>query len=96
MKVGGLAVGLLRTTREFVESTEWGAYHRPVVEIDDGAGGVIKAPAPPWRFSDSDIDPPVTVARRGEHNVAILSELGFSEGEIKQLEAEGVLSLEAG
>lgn len=67
VKVAGLAVGLLRTTRAFVETSEWAQHRRAVVEIDDGAGGIIKAPAPPWLFSNSELDPPTTtVARRGQ------------------------------
>jgi len=91
VKVAGLAVGTLRTTTEFVDSA-WGEFRQPVVAIDDGGGGTIKGPRPAWLFSGADLDPPVTVARRGEHNVEVLSELGFTEAEIKQLEADGVLS----
>jgi CoA:oxalate CoA-transferase len=94
MKVGGLAVGLLRTTREFAE-TEWAKERRAIVEVDDGAGGVIKVPAPPWRFSRSVLQPPTTVARRGADNVAVLTDLGLTERQIKQLEADRVLSHDA-
>jgi CoA:oxalate CoA-transferase len=96
VKVGGLAVGLLRTTKEFVETSEWAQHRRAVVEVDDGAGGTIKAPAPPWLFSDSDLDPPTTVARRGQDNAEVLVEIGLTEAQIKQLEADGVLSADPG
>ena len=91
VKVGGLAVGVLRTTQDFVDSP-WGEHRRPVVEVDDGDLGVIKVPRPPWLFSSGELDPPTTVARRGQHNCEVLSEMGFSAQEIKALEAEGVLS----
>ena len=94
MKVGGLAVGLLRTTREFAE-TEWAKERGAIVDVDDGAGGVIKVPAPPWRFSRSVLQPPTTVARRGADNVAVLTGLGLTERQIKQLEADRVLSHDA-
>ena len=93
VKVGGLAVGLLRTTREFAES-EWATERGAVVNLDDGAGGVIKVPAPPWRFSGAALEPPTVVARRGADNSAVLTELGLTDAEIKQLEADGVLSQE--
>lgn len=93
VKVAGLAVGVLRTTREFVDS-DWGRHRGGVVEVDDGDLGVIRVPRPPWLFSSAELDPPTTVARRGEHNFEVLSELGFSDEEIKILEAEGVLSSE--
>jgi crotonobetainyl-CoA:carnitine CoA-transferase CaiB-like acyl-CoA transferase len=95
VKVGGLAVGRLRTTREFA-ATEWATERRAIVDIDDGAGGAIKVAAPPWRFSRSELHPPTTVAHRGADNFAVLTELGLSEQEIKQLEADGVLSHDKG
>jgi crotonobetainyl-CoA:carnitine CoA-transferase CaiB-like acyl-CoA transferase len=93
VKVAGLAVGVLRSSRDFVES-EWGRDRGAIVEIDDGAGGVIKAPAPPWRFSGGALDPPTWVARRGQHNHDVLGELGLSADDIRALEKEGVLSAE--
>jgi CoA:oxalate CoA-transferase len=91
VKVGGLAIGVVRTTEEFIDC-EWSRHRRPVVEMDDGAGGVIRVPRPPWLFSEAVLEAPTMVARRGEHNVDVLSELGLSEEEIKELEAAGVLS----
>jgi crotonobetainyl-CoA:carnitine CoA-transferase CaiB-like acyl-CoA transferase len=91
VKVGGLAFGVVRTTEEFIDS-EWSRHRRPVVEVDDGAEGVIRVPRSPWLFSEATLPAPKTVARRGEHNFDVLSELGLSGEEIKDLEAAGVLS----
>jgi crotonobetainyl-CoA:carnitine CoA-transferase CaiB-like acyl-CoA transferase len=63
-----------------------------VVDIPDGADGVIRIPAPPWLFSDAMLDPSDLVARRGQHNFEVLSELGLSEEDIKTLEVGGILS----
>jgi CoA:oxalate CoA-transferase len=91
VKVAGLAVGLVRSTEEFLDS-EWSRHRQPLVELDDGAGGVICVPVPPWLFSASDPAPRVAAAHRGEHNAEVLTELGLTEREIKELDAAGVLS----
>lgn len=91
VKVAGLAIGVVRSVEEFVDS-EWGQHRRPVVDISDGADGAIRIPAPPWLFSDATLDPSDLVARRGQHNFEVLSELGLSEEDIKTLEVGGILS----
>ena len=91
MKVGGLAVGRLRSSRDFAAS-EWADERQAIVDVDDGAGGVIKTPAPAWLFSRSKLSPAKSVARRGEDNAAILQELGLTEQDIKELASAGVIS----
>jgi crotonobetainyl-CoA:carnitine CoA-transferase CaiB-like acyl-CoA transferase len=91
VKVAGLAIGVLRTVRQFVES-EWGEHRNIVVEVSDGDMGVVKTPGPPWLFSGADFEPPQWVARRGQHNVEVLTEMGLSAAEIERLQARGVLS----
>ena len=94
VKVAGLAVGVVRSTEEFLAS-EWSRHRKPLVEIDDGAGGVIRIPAPPWLFSRSGTARPSSAARRGKHNGEVLTELDLTEQTVKELEADGVLSSEA-
>jgi crotonobetainyl-CoA:carnitine CoA-transferase CaiB-like acyl-CoA transferase len=90
VRVSGLALGVLRTTEELLD-TPWGEYRKPMVEIDDGAGGKIRVPKPAWLFSEADLELPTNVARRGEDNSAVLSELGWSAGEIAELTVKKVL-----
>ena len=47
-----LAVGQVRQPGELTE-TEWAAERGVVVDIDDRAGGSIRVPNVPWRFSDA-------------------------------------------
>jgi len=46
-----LAVGQLRTVREFAES-EWSSETGAIVEVSDRGDGVVKIPQAPWKFSD--------------------------------------------
>lgn len=86
----GLAVGTIRTVREFAESEwvkEWGA----VVDVDDRAGGTTPMPGNPWRFSQSVLPPPGVPAFQGEHNEEILLENKVPASQIKELQQRGVL-----
>ena len=47
-----LAVGQVRQPGELTE-TEWAAERGVVVDVDDRAGGSIRVPNVPWRFSDA-------------------------------------------
>ncbi len=94
VRVSGLALGVLRTTKELLD-TPWSEHRKPVVEIDDGVGGKIKVPKPAWLFSDADLDLPTRVARRGQDNAEVLSELGWSTDEIAELSAKRVLLSES-
>ena len=89
----GLAVGVVRSTRELCE-TEWARVRDVVVEVTDRGGGTIRVPNAPWRFSDAPEVGVRGVARyRGEDNREVLSELlGMTGVELDRLEAAGILS----
>ena len=87
----GLAAGIVRTMRDLAD-TEWAREWGAVVELDDGAGGPIRIPGAPWKFSEAQLEPPSFVALRGEHNDEVLSELGFDEDARKRLAAMGAVS----
>jgi crotonobetainyl-CoA:carnitine CoA-transferase CaiB-like acyl-CoA transferase len=60
--------------------------------MSDLSGGEIKIPGRPWHFADQvAADEGQLVARQGEHNAEVLSELGFSAAEIAALEASDAL-----
>ena len=88
-----LAVGQVRQPGELTE-TEWAAERGVVVDIDDRAGGSIRVPNVPWRFSDA---PDVAVSGiakyRGEDNRTVLHDiLGYDDAKLDDLESSGVLS----
>lgn len=86
----GLAVGTVRTVREFAESDwvkEWGA----VVEVDDRSGSSTRMPGNPWRFSQSTLPAPGIPAFQGEHNEEILLENNILPSRIKDLQERKVL-----
>jgi CoA:oxalate CoA-transferase len=69
----GLAIGVVRSTRDLAESewaSEWGA----VVDVDDRAGGTVRMPGAPWKFSGSALPPPGQPSFQGEHNMEVFSE----------------------
>ncbi|MGI9646586.1 MAG: CaiB/BaiF CoA transferase family protein [Ilumatobacteraceae bacterium] len=88
-----LAVGRVRRPGELVD-TDWARERDVVVEVDDRAGGSVRVPDAPWRFSDADDVGVSGVPRyRGEDNRAVLGELlGYDEVRLDGLEAAGVLS----
>jgi CoA:oxalate CoA-transferase len=66
----GLAVGIVRSTEKFSKSewaSEWGA----VVDVDDRAGGTVRMPGAPWKFSASTLPPPGIPGFQGEHNLDV-------------------------
>jgi crotonobetainyl-CoA:carnitine CoA-transferase CaiB-like acyl-CoA transferase len=87
-----VATGQLRDIRGFAESEfacEWEATR----EVSDRHGGTVTIPGPPWHFSGvkgdgADAQVP---ARQGEHNADILAELGYDDGQIDALVANGTL-----
>ena len=88
-----LAVGQLRTVREFADS-EWSVETGAIVEVSDRGDGVVKIPQAPWKFSDGpDVGIHGTPRYRGEDNHAVLNELlGLDDATLAQLEERGVLS----
>jgi CoA:oxalate CoA-transferase len=86
----GLAIGLIRTAKEFAEGEwvkEWGA----VVQIDDRSGGTTPMPGNPWLFSRSQLPPPGSPAFQGEHNQEILAERGVPADRIETLRQRHIL-----
>jgi CoA:oxalate CoA-transferase len=86
----GLAIGLIRTAKEFAEGEwvkEWGA----VVQIDDRSGGTRPMPGNPWLFSRSQLPPPGSPAFQGEHNQEILAERGVPADRIETLRQRHIL-----
>jgi CoA:oxalate CoA-transferase len=88
-----LAVGQVRQPGDLA-ATEWAVDRGAVVDIDDRAGGTIRVPNVPWRFSDA---PDVAVAGiakyRGEDNRTVLHDiLGYDNAQLDDLESSGILS----
>jgi crotonobetainyl-CoA:carnitine CoA-transferase CaiB-like acyl-CoA transferase len=85
-----IAIGQVRTLKELA-GTEWAAWWGAVREIPDRRGGSYKLHGLPWHFSEDvpgPLDPP---ALRGEHNADVLSEIGYTDAEIRDYIARGVL-----
>jgi CoA:oxalate CoA-transferase len=89
-----IPLGVVRSVAEVAE-TAWASERGAIVDVPDRAGGTVRIPGSPWRFSDA---PEVGVAGppafRGEHNREVLGAagLGLSDDELDRLEADGVLS----
>jgi crotonobetainyl-CoA:carnitine CoA-transferase CaiB-like acyl-CoA transferase len=93
MSQHSLAVGKVRTVREFTDS-EWAAETGAIVSVSDRGEGEMRIPQAPWRFSDGpDVGIHGTPRYRGEDNRTILREfLNLGDDELDRLEADGVLS----
>ncbi len=90
----GLAVGKLRTMKDFAEG-EWGKYWGAIRKLKDGKGGTIKVPGLPWKFSRSNCVPDNHLATRGMDNTKILLDMGYNDEDIrfflkKNVIAEGI------
>jgi crotonobetainyl-CoA:carnitine CoA-transferase CaiB-like acyl-CoA transferase len=85
-----LAFGVVRDLRDFA-SSEWSTWWGAVEEVDDRAGGVARVPGKPWRFSADPLHHPGVPAFRGEHNMEVLSELGYSLEQIESLTRRGIM-----
>jgi CoA:oxalate CoA-transferase len=86
----GLAVGELRSTKQFGEGEwvkEWGA----VVEVDNRSGGTTPMPGAPWIFTKSQLPAPGVPAFQGEHNAEVLSEYSVPAEEIESLRDRKIL-----
>ena len=89
----GLATGQVRQPGELAD-TDWAIERGATVEIDDRAGGTVRVPNVPWRFSDSpDVGVSGIPKYRGEDNRTLLVDLlGYDAEQLDQLESDGVLS----
>jgi crotonobetainyl-CoA:carnitine CoA-transferase CaiB-like acyl-CoA transferase len=100
-----IPIGALRDITEFAE-TEWATQWGATRTVPDGAGGRITVPGRPWHFSgntkpnestsatetfDTHPEPDRQAARQGEHNEGVLRELGYTDDEIIDFTARGVL-----
>jgi crotonobetainyl-CoA:carnitine CoA-transferase CaiB-like acyl-CoA transferase len=85
-----IAMGEIRSIKELTAS-EWSEYWGAVQYVSDRGGGQYRLPGRPWRFSAEELTPIGTPAFQGEHNVAVFSELGVSEAELKRLSEAGAL-----
>jgi crotonobetainyl-CoA:carnitine CoA-transferase CaiB-like acyl-CoA transferase len=86
----GLAVGQVRTTKEFAKS-DWVKEWNAIVEVDDRGGGTVRMPGNPWIFSRSELPVPGAPAFQGEHNEEILNELLVPEASIRNLQERRIL-----
>jgi crotonobetainyl-CoA:carnitine CoA-transferase CaiB-like acyl-CoA transferase len=86
-----IATGQVRSMKEFADS-DWSRTWNAVRTVSDRSGGEIKIPGRPWHFADQvAADEGQLAARQGEHNAAVLKELGFSAAEIGAFDASGAL-----
>lgn len=89
VSMAGLAVGTLRTVSEIADS-EWAAERGAIREVDDRSGGTARMPAPPWRFSRSELPDAGLPPFQGEHNAAVLAELGLDQAAIADLHQRSI------
>lgn len=87
-----VATGRLRDIRGFAES-EFACTWEATRQVSDRSGGTVTIPGPPWHFSavKGDSGEAQVPARQGEHNAAILAELGYDDEQIEALVANGTL-----
>lgn len=87
-----LATGRLRSVAD-VAKTDWARQRGVIAEVPDRAGGVVRIPQSPWKFSDADVRIRGVPKYRGEDNAEILrSLLNVDDDTIAQLESDGVIS----
>jgi CoA:oxalate CoA-transferase len=88
----GFTVGVVRSVTEAATSA-WAVERGAIVEIDNRAGGTLRIPNSPIRFSDSDAGVRGQVRYRGEDNRTVLHDLlGLADETLDDLEARGVIS----
>jgi len=88
----GLAVGVVRSVRELVESN-WAHARGAITEVPDRVGGFVRVPRPPWHFLDAELGDMGTPRYRGEDNREVLRDfLDMSDTDIDDLERRDVLS----
>jgi crotonobetainyl-CoA:carnitine CoA-transferase CaiB-like acyl-CoA transferase len=86
-----IAIGVMRSLKELAE-TEWATYWGAVREVSDRLGGNYHLPGHPWHFSESTTpDETAPAAFQGEHNEAILREIGLTQVEIDECVATKML-----
>ena len=87
-----LATGRLRSVAD-IARTDWAEHRGAITEVSDRAGGSVRIPQSPWKFSDADVRITGVPKYRGEDNARVLRELlGFDDASIERLERDGVTS----
>jgi crotonobetainyl-CoA:carnitine CoA-transferase CaiB-like acyl-CoA transferase len=87
-----LATGRLRSVAD-ISRTDWAEHRGAITEVSDRAGGSVRIPQSPWKFSDADVRITGVPKYRGEDNAKVLRELlGFDDASIERLERDGVTS----
>ena len=66
-------------------------HNETLIEWQHPDAGTVRQPRAAARFSKTPNDLDFTGAHRGQHNVAILESLGYSENEINNLQTNGVI-----
>lgn len=88
----GLATGRLRSVAELAD-TEWARQRGAITAVPDRAGGTVRIPQSPWKFSDADVRVRGVPKYRGEDNTQVLRELlGLDDATIALLARDGVTS----
>ena len=88
----GLATGRLRSVAELAD-TEWARQRGAITAVPDRAGGTVRIPQSPWKFSDADVRVRGVPKYRGEDNAQVLRELlGLDDATIALLARDGVTS----
>jgi uncharacterized protein YbjT (DUF2867 family) len=85
-----IAFGEVRSLKQLSE-IEWAEYWGAVQEVSDRHGGSYLLPGRPWRFAREQLAPLGEPAFQGDHNRAVLAELGFSGDKIDACVVSGAL-----
>ena len=87
-----LATGRLRSVAD-IANTDWARHRGVIAEVSDRAGGTVRIPQSPWKFSDADVRIRGVPKYRGEDNTDVLrSLLHIDDATIAQLARDGVTS----
>lgn len=89
----GVPCALVQNIGEVIEDPQIVARNM-IIEQDHPVLGRVKLPNLPFRFSDCDTAPRMPAPMLGQHNGIIAGELGFTEQEIEDMTADGVLFAE--
>ena len=85
-----LAFGVVRSVKDFAGS-DWVKWWGAIEEVTDRRGKAVRIPGKPWHFSKTPLAAAREAAFRGEHNVEVMKEYGYSDQEIAALTNSGVL-----
>ena len=62
-----------------------------LLTVSNRNGGSFKLPGRPWKFSSGELPLPTAPALQGEHNIEVLTALGYDNAAIEGLADAGVL-----